>query len=376
VALGAPNIHGEANIVKFVQGQVVARLGVAQTLLQSLPGDLKSSDGVKQIISTYSETQDALVAVEATESNYAQQVRDHLAGIRLTSRRGHDMQRIMEEVRTAIRRTGGGENYFGGSIQAHVDSTLQGVNHMRVSNTMLANTLDLWFEHAKQGTVPKLFIFNHRGCMHPALNVKQLVKITAANVCEVFMEETGVNPNIEMHFAGPNTIAYIPSHIQYIVQELLKNAVVAEFESHRDCSPSLGEDTGPKMAAVVLEVACDPKSLLITVSDSRGGLPNNHVWSYAYSGWNCSRSSVNVPREVRDEVVPQQWHSRVAGGGVGLAMLKMYAEMFGGKAGDLRELRDETMSTEQNGVYVRLCISPDAEEVLNSEFWPHIPMAI
>ena len=102
-------------------------------------------------------------------------------------------------------------------------------------------------------------------------------------------------------------------------------------------------------------------------------MPNQHVWSYGYSGWaNAGESELSPDNRDVGTVDYPAWHKRLAGGGVGLPMLKMYAELFGGEAGELpslpgtfRRLVSDDVSQQNarhGGVYVVIPASDDAQE--------------
>jgi len=197
--------------------------------------------------------------------------------------------------------------------------------------------------------------------------------VTVADMTDLFIEETGMCPQIDVHLNDVGTVTYIPSHIQYMLQELLKNACVAEVQKVRRQS-SAGTKTEP--GNIRLELIRKKDRLCIIVNDNAGGLPNEHVWSYGYSGW---RERQKKPKAKRDmdttgsdaTGVYPPWHKRVAGGGVGLAMLKMYVELFGGSVGVLKDLPYDfnLLSSnaivdggDQDGVYVILAVGKEAED--------------
>jgi len=334
-----------------------------------------------------------------------------LMTFRAVGRRGNDIKTVIQEVRNHVAANGGGDKYWGGDVQREVDSKLQALNQMRVSCSLLANTLALWLEANKLGCAPSLqHPFFHSGVVHSALKLKTLVNVTVSDVGEVFHEEIGLMPEVGTHFGGfaedqrSPECTYIPSHIQYILQEMLKNAIVLDVERQRQLGglPAVREG-GDAPPGTRLEVLRHGDELCLVVADTGEGLPTPHVWSYGYSSWMDTpdgtaqgehgealhgewykmRERTSTEREGAEDR-PQHypvWHKRLAGGGVGLPMLKMYAELFGGLTGELEDLPEhfrilsatefgansftnsfEAASPTQNGVFVVVPVGDDARE--------------
>eukprot|EP00434_Breviolum_minutum_P013989 symbB.v1.2.012337.t1/scaffold826.1/size159518/4 len=98
----------------------------------------------------------------------------------------------------------------------------------------------------------------------------------------------GVAPDIEFRGNLACTLDYIPRHVQFMGQELLKNAVRATTERHRprDDLGGIGfTSRSESIPKVVVEVQKSDVHVIIKISDQGGGMPKRiqeEAWQY---GW-------------------------------------------------------------------------------------------
>ena len=95
----------------------------------------------------------------------------------------------------------------------------------------------------------------------------------ATMLCE---REFGEAPSVEVIGRLDLTFCYIPTHLHYILLELLKNAMRATMEFHSDKvdKPSI---------TVVIANGKENEDVIIKVSDEGGGIPRSQIqriWSY------------------------------------------------------------------------------------------------
>jgi len=163
-------------------------------------------------------------------------------------------------------------------------------------------------------------------------------------------------------------MTYVPSHLQYILKELLKNAVVAVHEAQR----ANNFQSAVEACDVRVEVSQCDQMLSFLIQDAAGGLPPPAAWSFGYSNWRAKKKDTEKCRPpVRQNSFTTSnnahWNKRVAGGGVGLPLVRVYSEFLGGSvstvqstaADDAEEREDHT----KTGILVQLPISESAEEV-------------
>lgn len=133
----------------------------------------------------------------------------------------------------------------------------------------------------------------------------------------------GEAPEVTIHGRTDLTFPYVPSHINYILVELLKNSMRATVERH-------GLDKMPSIRVVIADGEKN-EDVVIKVSDEGGGIPRSHmnrIWSYLFTTADKAvlESIVNSSPDVRDfdTQIP------LAGLGYGLPISRNYARYFGG----------------------------------------------
>lgn len=140
------------------------------------------------------------------------------------------------------------------------------------------------------------------------------------------------------------TFPYIPTHLHYILLELLKNAMRATVEQH---GIDLDEDLPP--VVVIIADAPENEDIVLKVSDEGGGIPRSQIdkiWSYLFT--------TADPQIQEGFIGGDQDHgsdSPLAGLGYGLPISRSYARYFGG---DLDVLSMEGFGTDAYVHLVRL----------------------
>eukprot|EP01135_Chromosphaera_perkinsii_P004562 Nk52_evm32s288 gene=Nk52_evmTU32s288 len=140
----------------------------------------------------------------------------------------------------------------------------------------------------------------------------------AQNICETYYCDY---PEVQLHGNLNCTIAYIPHHLEYMLLELLKNAMRATVESH-----GIGN-----LPDVNITFSQGDKTLSVLIQDEGGGIPRNmleRVWDYSYT---------TVKKHGTDDghLMPIMQRDGLAGGpiaglGFGMPMTRVYANYFGG----------------------------------------------
>lgn len=137
------------------------------------------------------------------------------------------------------------------------------------------------------------------------------------------------------------TFPYIPTHLHYILLELLKNAMRATMEKHQDGDDSFAdtdEDVPP--INVVIADSLENEDVVIKISDEGGGIPRSnmkHIWSYLFTtasptvqekliAFGDGGADDGSDGAIQDHSI----HSPLAGLGYGLPISRSYARYFGG----------------------------------------------
>eukprot|EP00096_Caligus_rogercresseyi_P000091 TRINITY_DN1020_c0_g1_i1.p1 TRINITY_DN1020_c0_g1~~TRINITY_DN1020_c0_g1_i1.p1 ORF type:complete len:431 (+),score=127.40 TRINITY_DN1020_c0_g1_i1:128-1420(+) len=156
------------------------------------------------------------------------------------------------------------------------------------------------------------------GCIHPECNILGIISDAyegASLLCEQTYCTT-VEKNLTIlnttSVGDPNKVIfpYVPSHLYYILFELIKNALRATIETHVD---------KPELPKVDILVVKSPSDVTIKISDQGGGIPysdTERLFQYTYS-------TAPEPSSLSDS-------TPMAGLGYGLPLSRLYARYFRG----------------------------------------------
>jgi len=140
---------------------------------------------------------------------------------------------------------------------------------------------------------------------------------------------------------APVYFCYVPSHLYYILFELLKNSLRAVVEHH---------NSSTNYPTIRVVISKGEEDLTIKVSDEGGGLPRSgipHLFTYLYT-------TASPP-----QTGESQTSAPLAGFGYGLPLSRLYSRYFGG---DLQLISMEGYGTDAY-VYLKVGAS-EAGEVL------------
>ncbi|GMH78944.1 hypothetical protein TrLO_g8642 [Triparma laevis f. longispina] len=132
----------------------------------------------------------------------------------------------------------------------------------------------------------------------------------------------GDAPEVIVHGASDLTFSYVPTHIHYIMLELLKNSMRATVEHH-----GVDEDYPP--IKVIIADGEKNEDVVIKISDEGGGIKRSHVsriWSYLFTTADPAVQEGMVAFENVDHSID----SPLAGLGYGLPISRAYAKFWGG----------------------------------------------
>jgi len=147
----------------------------------------------------------------------------------------------------------------------------------------------------------------------------------------------GVAPEVEIRGNLSCTLDYIPQHVSFMVQELLKNALRATVERH--CSETVRNGSGKSrtIPPVVVELQKGDFHIIIKISDQGGGMTKKmqqQAWQYGWTSVRQETSISSLPQESRipfDSPPTTELGGRqLAGFGFGLPLTRLHAQYFGG----------------------------------------------
>lgn len=132
------------------------------------------------------------------------------------------------------------------------------------------------------------------------------------------------------------TFMYVPSHLNHMLFELLKNSLRAVVERY-------GTDNEEHFPAIKVIVVEGKEDITIKISDEGGGIPRSEVplaWTYMYT--------TAHEEDLDPDFQSSDFHAPMAGFGYGLPLARLYARYFGG---DLKLISMEGYGTD---VYLHL----------------------
>jgi len=116
---------------------------------------------------------------------------------------------------------------------------------------------------------------------------------------------------------------YVPTHLHYIMLELLKNSMRATIDWH-------GVDSDYPPIKVIIADGAENEDVVIKVSDEGGGIPRSNmkkIWSYLFT---TADPAIQEGVVAFNENVDHSIDSPLAGLGYGLPISRSYARYFGG----------------------------------------------
>ena len=143
-------------------------------------------------------------------------------------------------------------------------------------------------------------------------NLNKIINDSIDNVNYICESVYGWNPEIDLVNNSEINFPYIPSHIYYILNEILKNSCVAHF---KDCN----EDE-----KITIDFSEGKQDIIIKISDKANSFPYDdldRMMTYSYSS-----SPLDIVEEYELSKKPI-----ISGFGFGLPMSRLYAKYFGGK---------------------------------------------
>eukprot|EP00595_Chromulina_sp_UTEXLB2642_P000268 CAMPEP_0196762422 /NCGR_PEP_ID=MMETSP1095-20130614/1915_1 /TAXON_ID=96789 ORGANISM="Chromulina nebulosa, Strain UTEXLB2642" /NCGR_SAMPLE_ID=MMETSP1095 /ASSEMBLY_ACC=CAM_ASM_000446 /LENGTH=212 /DNA_ID=CAMNT_0042113265 /DNA_START=493 /DNA_END=1127 /DNA_ORIENTATION=- len=117
---------------------------------------------------------------------------------------------------------------------------------------------------------------NMIGLISPKASPYNIALQTIEDAAYMCKRQHGEAPEVTIHGRTDLHFPYFPSHISYILLELLKNSMRATVESH-------GVD---KMPNIKIVIADGEEDIVIKVSDEGGGIRRsnmNRIWSYLFT---------------------------------------------------------------------------------------------
>ncbi|KAI5479181.1 hypothetical protein MNV49_004042 [Pseudohyphozyma bogoriensis] len=150
-------------------------------------------------------------------------------------------------------------------------------------------------------------------------NVHQIAREAIENATYVCEEHYGLfkGPPVQLICPKDLDFMYVPSHLNHMMFEVLKNSLRAVVETHGvDC------ENYPPVKVIVAE---GNEDITIKISDEGGGIPRSAiplVWTFMYT--------TASPENLEQDFQGTDFKAPMAGFGYGLPIARLYAQYFGG----------------------------------------------
>ncbi|KAM4064726.1 mitochondrial branched-chain alpha-ketoacid dehydrogenase kinase [Hirsutella rhossiliensis] len=196
------------------------------------------------------------------------------------------------------------------------------------------------------------------GVIDTALRPAHIIDSCAGFVADICELRYGSRPQLCLDGEPDATFAFVPTHLEYIVTELLKNAFRATVET-RSREPVVvtiapepplkhqpggvpriqtsAQDRGLFRSDAMRPLDDNAPGVTVRIRDRGGGIPPDvlpHIWSYSFTTFSDSDADADLPGSGVDGLAAISsagaGGSSIAGLGYGLPLSRAYAEYFGG----------------------------------------------
>jgi signal transduction histidine kinase len=200
--------------------------------------------------------------------------------------------------------------------------------------------------------------FGFAGILQLKCSPAQIAKAAARDGSAICHSALGQAPEVIIRGDLQETLTYVPSVLNYMLTEILKNACRAVIEKHAN----LGYDD--VLPPVVCVIQGRPDSVTGKIRDEGCGMSSEQMermWDFLYTTYKHSAWQAG---ELTDSKFQP---GALAGYGVGLPLSRMYARYFGG----------DVLASSKEGLGTEICISlsrsPFCQEVLPANFLRDLP---
>ncbi|CAI6009980.1 unnamed protein product [Closterium sp. NIES-65] len=299
---------------RFVHRELPIRLAKRLMDLQFLPYIVVTNPHIKQVYDSYRRALDLLVAfpeVRTHEDNekftelLALLVEEHTPLIGVLARGVRECS-----IRPLVGR------------ELNLDSFLDNMLRSRISRRVVAEQ-HIALQQKRPGYI---------GVICTNMSAREVVEDAVEEATDMCTRTFGCCPEFVLTGDLNTSFAYIPSHLHYMLFEILKNASRAVVEHHADQSGDSMPSSSAKFPPVIITVCSGSNEVTIKVSDLGGGIPEKlqaKVWRYGYSSVEGDVSTSSTLRSAAGGPVDSQG-TPMAGLGFGLPYSRLLAQYLGG----------------------------------------------
>lgn len=298
----------EVERAMLIHQEIPHRLRAATTLLHNAPFELSKFRLFREVVEAYrtlglrvSKMPEPTTAEDARASSAS--LHRMLKAFRIPLFTGGFETRALAIAIAELRQSHQEEWHSSGMVDT-MDKFAAELSTLRISSKLL-------IDHACAG--------NHRrnlGVVHRNYDPRRCASTTVSHAHNLVEKLGNECPDIQIRlhseaFPEHATLGLVPTHVQYVLIELVKNALQATLDNAK----------GSRLPPVTVDILQSEELTTFTVCDAGAGIPAEtlpHIWSYAYTSTGVHPSEVGLAQMT------------ISGCGVGLALSRTYARYFGG----------------------------------------------
>lgn len=339
-------------VAGFLHREIPIRLAHRVLDLSRVPymRDVKSVQQVKELYSSslldlvrFEENNGGKITNENSEKEFArllEGIYERHAGVLVQMARG------AFELRAAIKdgsiRPGEDTNTnINGAAKANITAPVNGSTAQNGTNVVEFELLDNCHDFLDRFYVSRIGIRvligqylslrqppvdNYVGIICSKTSPYEIVKRAIDDASFMCTRKYGDAPEVTITGRLDLTFPYVPTHLHYIMLELLKNSMRATMDWHNE--NEVYDDYPP--IKVVIADGNENEDVVIKVADEGGGIPRSNmkkIWSYLFT---TADPAIQEGMVAFNENVDHSIDSPLAGLGYGLPISRSYARYFGG----------------------------------------------
>lgn len=308
----------QMQIASFLQYELPIRLAHRANELRYLPHGLSDVPSIQFVRSWYEQSfQEIMQVPEVVDMVTTNQLASVLEGV---YQRHSDTLVTVASGLFEFRRSKDGAMAGGSSLHKfnEIHSFLDKFFLHRIGIRML---IGQFLEVRQQQQSPQN---NFVGLVCTNTSPHDTIKEASAHARFMCERHFGDAPYVQIQGSTDLDFAYVPSHLYYMLFELLKNsmrAVVEHATTEEDPYPDLPD------VRVVIADGLQNEDVVIKISDEGGSFPRSHlerIFSYLYT--TARGNELTSSSDIRDHST----EGPLAGLGYGLPISRAYARYFGG----------------------------------------------
>eukprot|EP00656_Telonema_subtile_P003394 TRINITY_DN11552_c0_g1_i1.p1 TRINITY_DN11552_c0_g1~~TRINITY_DN11552_c0_g1_i1.p1 ORF type:complete len:498 (+),score=103.64 TRINITY_DN11552_c0_g1_i1:63-1556(+) len=296
---------------QFLYHELPIRMSQRVEELRSLPYGLSEKESIKQVATLYSEYVRKMINFGEPTADQDHHFTKMLESLfldqgRVIERMAQGVIELRQEIQEHPTVT------WDQQIQGDVTQVLDRFFTARIGLRLLVE------QHFRAHDSPPGF----SGAIESNCSPESVAKDAIADASYLCDYHMGRAPEVALYGTSDGQgFTYLPSHMRYVLLELLKNAMRSTVERH-------GHDEGP-LPMVQIMVAHGAEDVTFKICDEGGGIPRSEmgaVWTYLHS----SAQRPPVAEDLKQENRHTNAVGALAGYGMGLPLSRIYAQYFGG----------------------------------------------